>query len=473
MRSLCLSLVLAAVAAPADKQALLKQMDTRAAHYGDVSQQIWEFAEVGYKEFKSAELLKSELKQSGFTVEDNVAGIPTAFTASWGQGKPVIAVLGEYDALPALSQEATPDRKPRVDGAPGHGCGHNLLGTASLFAVVSIKDWMVANKIPGTIRFYGTPAEEGGGGKLYMARAGVFRDVDAVLSWHPGDANGASKQSSLAITSAKFRFHGKPAHAAAAPDVGRSALDGVMIMANAVEFMREHVPESTRIHYVVSNGGSAPNVVPEFAELFLYARNPSMPVLDGIWERIVKCAQAGALASDTRMEMELIDSSYNVLPNDALATLVDRNMHLVGGVTYTADEQAFAERLRKTLPPDRKRELGSQEKIQPPVEGYFSASSDVGDVSWIVPTAALNTATFVPGVPAHSWQSTACAGMSIGRKGMVVAAKTLALSAVDLFTDPAQLKAARASFEQRRSGYEYRSRIPADHKPPLNYRDKQ
>jgi aminobenzoyl-glutamate utilization protein B len=473
MRSLCLSLALVALASAADKQALLKQMDSRAAHYGDVSRQIWELAEVGYKELKSAELLKSELKQSGFTVEDDVAGIPTAFTASWGQGKPVIAVLGEYDALPALSQEATPDRKPRVEGAPGHGCGHNLLGTASLFAVVSIKDWMVANKINGTIRFYGTPAEEGGGGKLYMARAGVFRDVDAVLSWHPGDANGASKQSSLAVTSAKFRFYGKPAHAAAAPEVGRSALDGVMIMANAVEFMREHVPESTRIHYVVSNGGSAPNVVPEFAELFLYARNPSMPVLDGIWERIVKCAQAGALASDTRMEMELIDSSYNVLPNDALATLVDRNMHLVGGVTYTADEQAFAERLRKTLPPDRTRQLGSQEKIQPPVEGYFSASSDVGDVSWIVPTAALNTATFVPGVPAHSWQSTACAGMSIGRKGMVVAAKTLALSAVDLFTDPAQLKAARASFEQRRSGYEYRSRIPADHKPPLNYRDKQ
>jgi len=470
MRTLFLMGLCAFSALAGEKDTLLQQMDAHAGHYGDVSRQIWEFAEVGYKEIKSADLLKAELKKSGFTVEENVAGIPTAFTATWGQGKPVIAVLGEYDALPGLSQEPVPERKPRVDGAPGHGCGHNLLGTASLFAAVSVKDWMAANKVAGTIRFYGTPAEEGGGGKVYMARAGVFRDVDVVLSWHPGDSNAASKQSSLAITSAKFKFYGKPAHAAAAPDVGRSALDGVMVMANAVEFLREHVPESTRIHYVVSNGGSAPNVVPEFAELFLYARNPSMPVLDGIWNRIVKCAQAGALATETRMEMELIDSNYNVLPNDALTVLVDRNMHLVGGVTYSREEQTFAESIRKTVPLDHARPLGSQEGVQAPSEGYFSASSDVGDVSWIVPTAALNTATFVPGIPAHSWQSTACAGMSIGRKGMVVAAKTLALTAVDLFRNPEHVKEARASFDQRRAGYEYKARVPADHKPPLNYR---
>jgi aminobenzoyl-glutamate utilization protein B len=472
MRTLPIILVCAASLVAADKEALLKQMDARAAHYGDVSRQIWEFAEVGYKERKSAELLKSELRQSGFTVQDSVAGMPTAFTASWGQGKPVIAVLGEYDALPALSQEAIPERKPLADGAPGHGCGHNLLGTASLFAAVSIKDWMAEKKIPGTIRFYGTPAEEGGGAKLYMVRAGLFQDVDAVLTWHPGDSNMASKQSSLAITSAKFRFYGKPAHAAAAPEMGRSALDGLMVMANAVEFLREHVPDSTRIHYIVTSGGAAPNVVPEFAELFLYARNPSMPVLDGIWNRIVKCAQAGALATETRMEMELIDSNYNVLPNDALTSLVDRNLHMVGGVTYTREEEAFAERIRKTLPVEGARPLGSQEGIMTPLDGYFSASSDVGDVSWVVPTAALDTATWVPGIPAHSWQSTACSGMSIGRKGMLVAAKTLALTAMDLFTNPAELKAARASFDQRRAGHEYQSRVPADHKPPLNYRDK-
>jgi aminobenzoyl-glutamate utilization protein B len=453
-----------------DKSTLLEKMDARAAHYGGVSRTIWEFAEVGYKEHKSAELLKSELRSAGFAVTENVAAIPTAFTATWGQGRPVIAIMGEYDALPGLSQEDVPERKPRVNGGPGHGCGHNLLGAASLFAAVTIKEWMAEKKIPGVIRFYGTPAEEGGGGKVYMIRAGVFKDVDVVLSWHPADRNGASLQSSLAIISAKFRFHGKPAHASAAPDAGRSALDGLMIMANSVEFLREHVPDSTRIHYIVTNGGAAPNIVPDYSELFLYARHPSMPLLDGIWDRIIKCAQAGALASETNMEMEFIDSSYNTLPNDALAALVDKNMRLVGGVTYTREEQAFAETIRKTLL-DRTRPLGSQENVEAPSEGTGPASTDAGDVSWTVPMAALGTATFVPGVPAHSWQSAACAGMSIGRKGMVVAAKSLVLTAVDLYTDPQQVAAAKASFEKRRAGYEYKSRIPADHPPPLTYRD--
>lgn len=460
----------AGAAAGDEKSALLEKMDARAAHYGDVSRKIWEFAELGYQENRSAGLLKSELRAAGFALEENIAGIPTAFTATWGQGKPVIGIMGEYDALPGLSQDDVPDRKPRANGAPGHGCGHNLLGAASLFAAVTIKEWMAEKKISGTIRFYGTPAEEGGGGKLYMIRAGAFRDVDAVLSWHPGDQNGASLKSSLAILSAKFRFYGKAAHASAAPDAGRSALDGLMIMANAVEFMREHVPDTTRIHYIVSNGGAAPNIVPDYAELFLYARHPSMPVLDKIWERIVKCAQAGALASETRMEMGLIDSSYNTLPNDALAALADKNLRLVGGVTYTREEQAFAEEIRKSLP-DRARQIGSQEQIEAPAEGAGQASTDAGDVSWTVPMAALTTATFVPGVPAHSWQATACAGMSIGRKGMVAAAKSLALTAMDLYTDPRQVAAARASFEKRRAGFEYRSRVPADHKPPLDYRD--
>jgi aminobenzoyl-glutamate utilization protein B len=466
-----LLLALAAVLLADDKSDLLQQMDSQGAHYGEISRKIWEFAEVGYKENKSASLLESELRQAGFAVEENIAGIPTAFSAAWGQGQPVIAILGEYDALPSLSQDVAPERKPLVANGPGHGCGHNLLGSASLFAAITIKDWLAAKKIPGTIRYYGTPAEEGGGGKIYMARAGIFHDVDVVLTWHPGDGNGASEMSTLAILAAKFKFYGKPSHAAAAPELGRSALDGLMVMTTAIEFLREHVPESTRIHYIITNGGAAPNIVPEYAELYLYARNPSMPVLDGIWERIVKCAQAGALATETRMEMELIDSAYNMLPNDALAALADKNMRLAGGVTYTKQEETFAESIRKTLPVEHAHPLGSQERIQTPVEGYTSASTDAGDVSWMVPTAALTTATFVPGIPPHSWQATACAGSSIGRKGMVVAAKTLVLTAVDLYTDPAKVQAAKASFEQRRAGYEYKSRIPADHKPPLNYRD--
>ena len=467
---LLLSLAAAALAAD-DKSALLQKMDSRAAHYGDVSRKVWEFAELGYQETKSADLLKSELRSAGFSITDNVAGIPTAFTATWGKGKPVIGIMGEYDALPGLSQQDVPERSPRVEGAPGHACGHNLLGTASLFAAVTLKEWLAETGRAGTIRFYGTPAEEGGDGKLYMIRAGAFADVDTVLSWHPADHNGANLRSSLAMISAKFRFHGKPAHAAAAPDAGRSALDGLMIMANAVEFLREHVPDSTRIHYIVSNGGAAPNIVPEYAELFLYARNPSMPVLDGIWERIIKCAQAGALASETRMDMELINSDYNTLPNEALAALADRNLRLAGGVSYTPEERTFAEAIRKTLA-DRGRPLGSQEQIEAPTEGKGEASTDAGDVSWTVPMAEINTATFVPGVPAHTWQAAACAGMSIGRKGMVVAAKALALTGMDLFSDPKQIDAAKTAFEKRRKGFEYRSRIPMGQKPPLHYRDQ-
>jgi len=458
---------------PADEAAeLLLKMDRRADHFGDLSRRIWEFAEVGYKENRSSSLLKEELRTSGFKIDEGVAGIPTAFVASWGQGKPVIAILGEYDALPGLSQDAVPEKKAIAEGQPGHGCGHNLLGTAAAFAAVSIKDELAAGNRSGTIRFYGTPAEEGGGGKVYMIRAGLFSDVDVVLAWHPGDRNSASLSSSLANISAKFRFYGKAAHAAASPEVGRSALDAVMVMSHAIELLREHIPETTRIHYIITNGGGAPNVVPDFAEVYVYARHPSMPILDGIWDRIRKCAEAGALATETRVEMQIVASVYNVLPNDTLAAVFDRNLRRVGGVRYSPAEQEFAEVLGKTLPAGGPLGPGSQAEVQKVEEGHVAASTDVGDVSWVVPTSEFSAATYVPGTPAHSWQSTACAGSSIGRKGMVVAAKTLALSAIELFNQPALIDQAKASFERRKSGNEYRSRIPANQKPPLNYRDK-
>jgi aminobenzoyl-glutamate utilization protein B len=455
-----------------ERSELLRKMDARAPHFGDLSRKVWEFAEVGYKETKSSELLKAELRAAGFQIAENVAGIPTAFIASYGQGKPVIGLLGEYDALPGLSQADVPEKKARVAGAPGHGCGHNLFGVASAFAAMTVKDYLAEKKLSGTIRYYGTPAEEGGGGKVYMARAGVFNDCDVVLAWHPGDRNSASLNSSLANISAKFRFYGQAAHAAGAPDKGRSALDGALLMAHAVDMLREHVPSTTRIHYIITQGGAAPNVVPDLAEIYVYARHPNMPTLDGIWARIIKCAEASALATETRMEMELINSVYNLLPNDALAALFDRHLRRAGGIKYSAEEQAFAEKLRQTFPTEGALPLGSQAEIQKMEEGVGSGSTDVGDVSWIVPTAEFRTATFVPGTPGHSWQSTACAGSSIGRKGMVVAAKTLALTTVDLLTDPKHIEAARASFNKRRAGYEYRSRIPAAQKPPLNYRDK-
>ncbi len=457
---------------PDARDEMLRKMDAQAEHYGRLSRQIWEWAEVGYKEKQSAELLKTELRKAGFQIQENVGEMPTAFTATFGSGKPVIGIMGEYDALPGLSQEDVAEKKARVAGAPGHGCGHNLFGVASAFAAIAVKDYLTEKKLPGTIRFYGTPAEEGGGGKIYMARAGVFNDCDSVLVWHPGDNNGASLGTSLANITAKFKFYGKAAHAAAAPDKGRSALDAVMLMSHAVDLLREHVPQETRIHYVVTNGGSAPNIVPDFSEVYIYARHPSMPILDGIWSRIVKCAEAGALGTETRMEMEFVNSVYNLLPNDALTTLIDKNMRRVGGMKYTAEEKAFAEKIRQTLPLENALPLGSQEQVQPIDSGLGIGSTDVADVSWIVPTAQFSAATWVPGAPAHSWQSTACSGMSIGRKGMLIAAKTLALSAIDLMTDPKQIEAARASFNQRRAGYEYKSRVPATQKPPLNYRDK-
>ncbi len=452
-------------------QSILEKMDRQADHYGRLSRQIWEAPELGYKEFKSSALLKDELRRNGFKIEENIAGIPTAFVASWGAGKPVIGIIGEYDALPGLSQADQAQKEPIVIGAPGHGCGHNLFGVGSVFAAVTLKEYLEQNKKPGTIRFFGSPAEEGGGGKIYMARAGVFNGVDAVLAWHPSDTTSASLKTSQANITARFRFRGKAAHAAMAPEMGRSALDGLLLFSHAVELMREHVPEATRIHYVISKGGEAPNIVPDLAESYLYLRYPDMLVLDGIWKRLVKAAEGSAMATETTFELELVNSVYNMLPNSALAAAADRNLRKIGGITYTAEETSFAEGIRKTLegtlPP-----ITQASEIEKMAEGRGGASTDVADVSWIVPTTEVGVATMPPGVPLHSWQSTACSGTSIGRKGMVLAAKTLVLTAIDLFEDPALLPAARKDFDKRRAGHTYQSRVPADAKPPLNYRDK-
>ena len=455
-----------------DRATLVQRLDRRAEHLAAMSDQIWEFAEVGYQETKSTALLKEELRGAGFAITENIGRIPTAFSAQAGAGRPVIGILGEYDALPGLQQEAVPLKQPLRSTRPGHGCGHNLFGTASAAAAIAVKEWLAEKDLTGTVRFYGCPAEEGGGGKIYMARAGAFSDCDVVLHWHPGTENRASLKTNLANMTGKFRFKGTAAHASGSPEKGRSALDGVMVFTHAVELLREHVPQTTRIHYVITSGGDAPNVVPAFAEVYLYLRSPEMTVIDNVWPRIVKCAEAGALATETKFELELINSAYNILPNDELTSLIERNLRVVGGLTYTAEEQAFAEALRNTFVAPAAGLLGSESRVGKADEGISYGSTDVGDVSWIVPTAGFSTATFVPGTPGHSWQSTACAGMSIGHKGMVAAAKTLTLTALDLFTDPQEVAAAKKSFEARKAGKEYRSRLPADQQPPLDYRNK-
>ena len=453
-----------------DKDGVLQSIEARRSAYADVAKQIWAFAEVGYQEQRSSALLQQQLRAAGFTVRAGVAEIPTAFVATFGSGKPVIGILGEYDALPGLSQEPTARRSAVVAEGAGHGCGHNLLGTGSLAAAIAVKEWLQAGH-SGTLRYYGTPAEEGGAGKVYMVRAGLFNDVDAVVSWHPADRNDASPSTNLANITGKFRFRGVAAHAAAAPEKGRSALDAVEAMDYMVNMMREHVPQETRIHYIITRGGAAPNIVPDFAEAYYYARHPDMRILDSIWERMVDAAKGAALGTGTTMELEVTGAVWNVLPNEYLGGVMQRNLERVGGFTYTPEELKFAEDLRKTLTEAPMIELGSQESVQPMRLGVVgSASTDLADVSWNVPTAQVVAATFVPGVPAHSWQATACAGGTIGVKGMMVAAKTMALTTVDLFSDPSHIQKATAEFDRKRGpGFVYKTRL-ADRKPALDYR---
>jgi aminobenzoyl-glutamate utilization protein B len=454
----------------ANTASMLSGLEAATEKYAGIAKQIWGFAEVGYMEEKSSALLQSELRSAGFTITTGIAGEPTAFVAEYGSGKPVIAILGEFDALPGLSQEAVAERRPIKAGAPGHGCGHHLFGTASTAAAISIKQWMIANNVKGTLRMIGTPAEEGGSGKVYMVRDGVFNDVDAVIAWHPGDENAATGERTMANITGKFRFHGISSHAAGAPERGRSALDGVEVMNVMTNFLREHVPDATRIHYVVTNGGKAPNVVPDEAEVYYYVRHVDMNVVKDVWSRVVNAAKGAAIGTGTTYDLQLIGSVYSLLPNETLLRVEQRALERVGGYTMSAEERVFAEKLQKSeafVPVA----LEATQKIKPLVIGQAgSASTDVGDVSWVVPTVQLGTATWVPGTTAHSWQAVAAGGMSLGTKGMMVAAKTMALTAADLFVSPATLAEAKKEFDAKRGpNFKYETLI-GNQKPQLDYR---
>ncbi|WP_436484163.1 amidohydrolase [Chitinophaga sp. ARDCPP14] len=457
-----------------DKAAMITYLDQHTASYDSIAKKIWSYAEPGYLEEKSAALLQTTLQQQGFTVKAGIAGIPTAFEASYGSGEPIIAILAEYDALPGLSQEAVPEKHPVKDGGPGHGCGHNLFGTASVAAAISVKNWLQSSGAKGTIRLYGCPAEEGGSGKVYMVREGLFKDVNAVLHWHPGNQNSAAVSPWLANKNAKFRFYGTAAHAAASPEKGRSALDGVEAMDYMVNMMREHIPSTTRIHYVITKGGDAPNVVPAFAEVYYYVRHPEMKVVKSVWERLVKCAEGAALGTGTRMDYEVIGGVYNMLPNITLSQIMDKNLHQVGGFSYTPEEKEFAKKIQASFV--EKDNTPNPDTVTSRVSPFAmireggSASSDVADVSWVAPTAGIVTATFVPGSSGHSWQNVAAAGSSIGIKGMMVAAKTMALTAYDLFKSPETLKVAKEELDKRQgTGFKYEAML-GDRKPALDYR---
>ncbi len=449
-------------------KSVLTNLDNNNETYTQIAQQIWNWAEMGYQEEKSSALLQETLASNGFKIENGIAGIPTAFVAEYGTKGPIIAILGEYDALPGLSQEAV-THQSSAGGAAGHACGHHLFGTASTAAAIAVKEWLETNGVDGRVRFYGCPAEEGGSGKVYMVREGVFNDVDAVLHWHPSSQNVANAGAALANKSAKFRFYGVSAHAAAAPDQGKSALDAVEGMNMMVNMLREHIPDGSRIHYVITNGGKAPNVVPNFAEVYYYARDKDRKVVVDIFDKIVNAAKGAALGTGTTMDFELIGGTHELLPNLTLQKLMYNNLVKVGGYQLDEKEMAFAQEISKTL--TNPKDLNSTNEIQPYKEvGKAGGSTDVGDVSFTVPTAGLGAATWVPGTPAHSWQAVAAGGMSIGKNGMMVAAKTLALTAIDLYKNKKLLATAKKEFEEKRGAdFKYVPMI-GNRKPALDYR---
>lgn len=401
--------------------------------------------------------------------------MPTAFVAEYGSGKPVIAVLAEFDALPGLSQDTVPYRKPLVEGGNGHGCGHNIFGVGATAGAVAIKQWLDDSKHAGTIKVYGTPAEEGGGGKVYLVRDGFFNDVDIVLDWHPGTGNRVSVGTGTAIQMIDYSFYGIASHAAGAPHKGRSALDGVEAMNFMVNLLREHVPISSRIHYVIPNGGEAPNVVPDYARVSYYIRSPKREILKELVEWVGQTAEGAAKGTQTHVKSEIISGFYERLDNRTLAQLVQKNLEIVGGVQYDERERAFAEAIVKEMKGDVSslKEVEEVDPLKEETPSWGGGSSDVGDVSWVVPTVSFNTAAFIPGSGGHSWQNVASGGTTIGTKALLNTARVFALSAIDLYKDPKLVEKIKAEFNERRgSDFKYESLL-GDRAPALDYRVKK
>lgn len=439
------------------KKRVVQEVDAQSAALIDLSDQVWRFAETALKETKSSKVLADYAEQQGFRVTRGVAGLPTAFVAEFGEGSPVIGIMGEYDALPGISQKAQPTREPLVERAPGHGCGHNLFGTASLGAAVALKRLVADGSLKGTIKFFGTPAEEDVGGKIYMAREGVFRGVDVMLAWHPETRTRADVASSQAIVDVAVEFKGKAAHAAADPWNGRSALDGAEAFTHGINMLREHVKPTVRMHYVMS-GGDVPNVVPEHARVWLWVRDQTREGVDVVMARVREIAEGAARIAGVESKVIVQGGDYELLISQTGARLLDRNLRWLGPIVYTDAEQTFARELQRSAGVPEK---GVDGTVQP-LEGQQpeGGSTDVGDVSWLVPTLHVSITTAPLGVPWHAWTVVAAGGMSIGHKGMLHAAKTLSTTMVDLMHDPAAREAVRAEFAKQTDGFTYKAFIP-------------
>ncbi len=438
------------------KQAALEEAEALRPVIARMAVSLWKISETALEEVRSAELLAAELEGAGFNVERGVADLPTAFVATYGEGKPVIGILAEYDALPGVGNEPVPERKARADGVTaGQGCGHNLFGAGSVGGALALKAVMDQNELAGTVKLFGTPAEETVVGKVYMARAGVFDGLDAVIDWHPSDETKVKNQPGRAMNNFEVEFFGQAAHGAADPWNGRSALDAVELMNHAVNLMREHVKPTTRIHYVIPNAGEAPNVVPEYAKVWYYVRDTNREEVQGYYERILKIVEGAALATETTYNVNLITGVHRYLHNRPMQEALQRNLERVGAPDFTPAEQEFARTLQRNV---GKEEKGFNTEVEPLAEGLGEVeggSTDVAEVSWIVPTAGFRVATAAEDVPWHSWATTACHGTEAGRKGAVVAAKVIAAMGVDLLTDEALRTAARAFFAESTQGKTY------------------
>lgn len=454
------------------KKEVVAHIDTMQETLERTARQVWEFAEIAMEEYRSSALLADMLAEQGFVVQRGAAGMPVAFVATYGEGHPIFGILAEYDALPGLSQKAgSPGKEALVPGAAGHGCGHNIFGTASVGAAVAIKKIMAKYKLTGTLKLFGCPAEETVEGKIYMAREGIFNGLDICFDWHPGDENEVSLETSNALNNFEVMFYGHTAHAAGDPWNGCSALDAVELMNHGVNYLREHVKPTVRLHYVIPDAGLAPNVVPDYARVWYYVRGKDRTEVEDAYARVLKIAEGAALMTGTRHEVHLITGVYNYLKNREVARLLYKNLKWVGAPQFSKEEQEFAGKMQRSL---GNKEEGLSTTLSTTIKpfkepaGYWGGgSTDAADVSWITPTASLNTACCPLNIPGHSWCIVASVGSSVGFKGMLTAAKVLAASAVEVLLDSSIVKRAQAEFKEKTKDFVYKCAIPAGQKPRI------
>jgi aminobenzoyl-glutamate utilization protein B len=429
----------------------------------DISYAIWEAAETSLEEFTSSKILMDYARENGFEVTENIADIPTAFTASYGSGKPIIGILGEFDANAGISQKLQPYKEARIKGAAGHGCGHNLYGTASLGAAIAIKEQIEKGELKGTVIFYGTPAEETIFAKVWMVREGVFDQLDVCMDWHPGDTNESGTQSTKALVDFRISFNGSSSHASSDPWNGRSAVDAMELYTTGLNYYREHIVPTSRIHYQIENAGDVVNVVPDYAKIWTRLRGNSIENVNVLYDRALDIAKAAALMTGTTYEKKLISGIYEILVNRTGAEIMQKNMELLDDISYTPDEISYANTI---LSQTGKPQIGIDGKLKPLMETIpaTGGSTDVGDVSQVVPIIRMSATVAAKNGPWHSWAVVACTGMSIGHKGMIYAAKALSMTMADLYKDPKLIEAVKEDYRKNKSPKEYVPRI--DPGPP-------